>query len=161
MMKQIWDRFCNFSFFVQVIIILCVLGFLVNAVLVWRDLHGNGILLRLHAGFLVLYLTQIIFIFLYEKYVAVLTVLQGILALLTNGDFIFIPLLKVLGQFYYLVHEPRVDEFKVYKYVFMSLAFTLQMFSAYVLFAEISFWQKKNERSASLPQESSAESSAC
>jgi len=160
MIKQLWNRFCEFSFFVQVIIILCVLGAVVNSVLIWRDLHGDPILIRLHVGFFVLYVTQVIFVFLYEKYVAILTVLQGVLALLTSGDFIFVPLLKVVGQVYYAVHTPRVDEFNVYKYIFMSLAFTLQMLSAYALFVETAFWQKQCKNSTPLPVEQSTSGSA-
>jgi len=156
MIKQLWDRFCEFSFFVQVILILCLMGALVNGVLIWRDLHADPILLRLHIGFFVLYAAQIVFIFLCEKCVAVLTVLQGVLALFTSGDFLFVPLLKTAGEVFYVFHTPYVDEAKVYKYIFVSLAFTLQMFSAYVLFAELSFLQKKTNSPE--PETVSAES---
>ena len=107
----------------------------VNLFLVWRDLSSDGILLRLHAGFLVLYASQVAFILLQERYVCVLTALQGGVALLTNADFTFVPLLRTLGHIYYIATVPTVEAMAVYKYVFVSAAFTLQMLSAYALFS--------------------------
>ena len=143
-MKNIWRRFCSFSLFVQMFICFCLLGLLINSVFIYRDLNQGGVLLRLHLGFSVLYLTQIVFIFLHEKWVCVLTVLQGILALFTTADFVFVPLLRVLGQFYFVFFYPTIERMKIYKYVFISLAFTLQMFSAYVLFVEAKELQKED-----------------
>jgi hypothetical protein len=49
-----------------------------------------------------------------------LAALQGLLALLTNADFTFVPLLRVLGQFYYIFSAtPSVEAMTVYKYVFV------------------------------------------
>ena len=97
---------------------------------------SDGILLRLHMGFWVLYVSQVVFILLKERYVWILAALQGVLALLTNADFTFVPLLRVLGSIYVTVGpEISVEALKVYKYVFTSAAFTLQMLSAYALFS--------------------------
>lgn len=148
-MKTIWTHFSAFSFFTQLVLVLCVLGVLVNGLLIARDLSSNGILLRLHVGFLILYIFQIVFIFLYEKYVCILTLLQGVLALLTNADFIFVPLLRVIGSLYYATGTPSVEGLKVYKYVFVSMAFTLQMLTAYILFVELKFFQAHTQKALS------------
>lgn len=119
-----------FPLFVQLIWLLCVLGLCINLWLIGRDLRTDPVLLRLHLGYLILYAGQVGFILVKEKYVCLLTLLQGIIALLTTVDFIFTPLLQVIGHTYYWVCSPSVETLKVYQYVFVSLAFTLQMASA-------------------------------
>ncbi len=81
-------------------------------------------------GFFILYVGQVAFIWVQEKYVCLLTLLQGVMALLTTADFIFVPLLQVAGRMYYWLCNPTVEAMKVYQYVFMSAAFTLQLASA-------------------------------
>ena len=72
----------------------------------------------------------------HERAVCVLAALQGVLALLTNADFTFVPLMRVMsGWMYALMGQPSVEMMAVYKYVFISLAFTMQMLSAYALFS--------------------------
>ncbi|MBO4675600.1 MAG: hypothetical protein J5601_05925 [Elusimicrobiaceae bacterium] len=133
-----WQRwFSSFSLFVRLFFALCVLGLLANIFFVVRDLSSATPFLRLHIGFGLLYLFQIIFILLREKWVCVLTLLQGILALLTTHDFAFVPVLRFLGQIYYFFLIPTVESIRVYKYIVVSLAFTLQLFSAYALFVEL------------------------
>lgn len=135
-MEKLIARFTGLNIWVKVIICFCLFGALVNAFLVARDFATGGILLRLHAGFLVLYLAQVVFVLLHERAVWVLTALQGVLALLTNADFTFVPLLRVVsGWMYALLGQPSVEMMAVYKYVFISLAFTMQMLSAYALFS--------------------------
>ena len=96
----------------------------------------DGILLRLHLGFLILYAGQIAFILLGERQVWALAALQGVLALLTNADFTFFPLVRFLGNVIYSVWpEPSLEYTKVYQYILISLAFTLQMLSAFILFS--------------------------
>ena len=91
---------------------------------------GSGsVLWQLHAGFLLLYAGQVFFILTQEKYVAVLTLLQGLAALATTADFMFVPLLQIAGLFYWFSNPP-VDTQSVYKYIFVSAAFTLQLASA-------------------------------
>ncbi len=107
-----------------------MLGALINLWLMGRDLLTTPILFRLHLGYFILYMGQIVFILLQEKYVACLTLLQGIIALLTTVDFIFSRLLQALGHLYYWAFTPPVETLKVYQYVFVSAAFTLQMASA-------------------------------
>ncbi len=124
------SRFWKFPFFVQLIFLLCVLGALVNIVLLARDVVNSAVLWRLHFGFLLLYVAQAAFILAGEKWVCLLTLLQGIMALLTTADFIFVPLLQVFGRMYYWFFHPTVEAMKIYQYVFMSAAFTLQMTSA-------------------------------
>lgn len=144
-MKACWNRFCQFPPFVQLIIVLCVVGFLTNSYLLGKDIFkGSSILWRLHLGFFLLYISQLGFIFWREKYVCFLTVLQGILALLTTADFIFVPILRMLGEIYFAVWFPSVEEMKVYKYIFISLAFTLQMYSAYRLFSFLNTSTEEN-----------------
>ena len=124
------SQFWKFPFFVQLIFLLCVLGALINAVLLTRDMLHGSVLWRLHLGFFMLYVGQAVFILVREKFVCLLTVLQGVMALLTTADFIFVPLLQVFGRMYYWLFSPTVEALKVYQYVFMSAAFTLQMASA-------------------------------
>lgn len=129
-MRKILNRFWQFPFFVQLIFLLCVLGALINVVLLMRDMLHGAVLWRLHVGFFVLYVGQAGFILAQEKYVCLLTLLQGIMALLTTADFIFVPLLQVAGRLYYWLCNPTIEAMKVYQYVFMSAAFTLQLASA-------------------------------
>ena len=129
-MIKMHSRFWNFPFFVQLIFLLCVLGALINAVLSARDVLNSAVLWRLHIGFFILYVGQAAFILAREKWVCLLTFLQGIMALLTTADFIFVPLLQVVGRTYYWLFSPTIEAMKVYQYVFMSAAFTLQMASA-------------------------------
>ncbi len=129
-MEKLINRFWQFPFFVQLIFLLCVLGALINTVLLTRDILHGAVLWRLHVGFFVLYVGQAAFILVQEKYVCLLTLLQGVMALLTTADFIFVPLLQVFGRMYYWLFHPTVETVKVYQYVFMSAAFTLQLASA-------------------------------
>ena len=147
-----WQRwFFSFSLFVWLFFVLCILGLLVNVLFIARDLSFNTVFLRLHIGFGLLYLFQIIFILLREKWVCVLTLLQGVLALFTTHDFAFVPVLRFLGQIYYLFTIPTVGSMKVYKYVMVSLAFTLQLFSAYALFVDLKPEKEQSLQPTSLP----------
>lgn len=152
-MNRIVKRFLSLNVWVKLIFFFCLLGTFVNIVLVCRDISSGGILLRLHAGFLLLYASQAVFIMLHERYVCVLAVLQGVLALMTNADFTFAPLARVLGQIYYIViSEPSLEAIKVYKYVFISLCFTLQLLGAYALFSLLPKYtpKKKEETQAAV-----------
>lgn len=135
------SRWQELNGWLKLIVCFCALGCLANGILIGRDLSSSGVLLRLHIGFFVLYAAQIIFIFLQERMVWVIAVLQGILALLTNADFTFVPLVRVVGRIVYSLSTPTVESLKEYKYVLISLSFTLQMLSAY---AEFSLLPKKN-----------------
>ena len=126
-MKRLLKRWLHFPFFVQLIWLLCVLGVLINLWLIVKDILTDAVLIRLHIAYLLLYAGQVGLILAQEKYVYLLTLLQGILALLTTVDFIFVPVLQVLGNVYYWLCSPSVEALKVYQYVFVSVAFTLQM----------------------------------
>lgn len=152
-MNKIVKRFFGLNVWVKVIFFFCLLGTFANIFLVCRDLSSSGVLLRLHAGFLILYAAQASFILAHERYVCVLTVLQGFLALLTSADFMFAPLVRVLGRFYYLViPSPSVEALTVYRYVFISLCFTFQMLASYALFSLLPKYtpKKKTEEEAPL-----------
>ena len=114
----------------QLVWLLCVVGMCTNLILLVRDMMDGGLLLRLHLGYFILYAGQVAFILAREKWVALLTILQGVIALLTTVDFIFVPILQVLGRTYYWIFQPTVEQLNVYQYVFVSIAFTLQMASA-------------------------------
>jgi len=135
-MKQL-KYFFEFPFFIQVLWLLCLLGALLNVALLWRDMTSGGILWHLHACFLLLYVTQIICIWLKEPLTAIITLLQGLIALISTSDFIFFPILKVMGMCWVGLFDPSVQTLKSYEYVFVSLAFTLQMMSAYYIFATL------------------------
>ena len=76
-MNKLFNRITGLNVWVQVILIFCLLGTFINFCLAVRDLSADGVLLRLHAGFLVLYASQVIFILLHERYVCVLAAVQG------------------------------------------------------------------------------------
>lgn len=141
-MRLLIKRFVRFPVFVQLIWSLCVLGVLINLWLIGKDFLGDPVLFRLHLGYLILYAGQVAFILLQEKYVCLLTLLQGIIALFTTVDFIFTPLLQAIGHTYYWLFSPSVESLKVYQYVFVSLAFTLQMASAAYLWGYLRLKEK-------------------
>ncbi|WP_428049033.1 hypothetical protein [Candidatus Avelusimicrobium caledoniensis] len=135
-MQKILTRFLNLNVWVQIVFCLCMVGALTNTVLVARDIFNDGILLRLHIGFLILYAGQVVFILLEERQVWALAVLQGIMALLTNADFTCMPLVRFVGNIIYtLWPEPSLEYMKVYRYLMTSSAFTLQLLSAFILFS--------------------------
>lgn len=135
-MQKILTRFLNLNVWVQIVFCLCMVGALTNTVLVARDIFNDGILLRLHLGFLILYAGQVVFILLEERQVWALAVLQGIMALLTNADFTCMPLVRFVGNIIYtLWPEPSLEYMKVYRYLMTSSAFTLQLLSAFILFS--------------------------
>ncbi|MBR4591863.1 MAG: hypothetical protein IKO35_01470 [Elusimicrobiaceae bacterium] len=132
-----WTRFfTDLNLWIKVIFCFCVWGTLVNGASLWHDLGTDGVLLRLHLGFFILYLSQVVFILLRERCVCALAVLQGLLAVLSNIDFTFMPLVRTVGRLFYLIYpSPSLETLKIYQYVLVSLAFTLQMLSAYALFS--------------------------
>lgn len=135
-MQKILTRFLNLNVWVQIVFCLCLVGALTNTVLVVRDIFNDGILLRLHLGFLILYVGQVVFILLGERQVWALAVLQGVMALLTNADFTCMPLVRFVGNIIYtLWPEPSLEYMKVYRYLMTSSAFTLQLLSAFILFS--------------------------
>ena len=124
------------NIWVKAVLCFCVIGLVCNIVLVTRDIVNGGILLRLHAGFLILYAGQVVFILLKERLVWLLAVLQGGMALLTNADFTFMPLLRMVGSVVFgLLPEHSLQFAKEYQYVVISLAFSAQMLSAFILFS--------------------------
>ena len=141
-MKILFKRFLHFPFFVKLIWLFCVLGTVINVWLIGQDLAVDPILFRLHLGYLILYIGQVVFILLKEKYVCLLTILQGLIALLTTVDFIFTPLLQAIGHTYYWMFPMSVESLKVYQYVFVSCAFTLQMASAAYLWGYLRLAKK-------------------
>ena len=142
-MKMLLRRFWQFPFFVQLLWLLSMVGVFANLALIMRDLSSNAILLRLHLGFFILYASQAAFILAREKYVCVLTLLQGVMALLTTADFLFVPILQILGRVYYVLCSPTIEALKVYRYVFVSAAFTLQLFSAGYLWSTFAYGRKQ------------------
>ena len=128
MMRGIWRRFLWLDFRLKLVWLLCLFGLLLNTLFLCRDVQQGGILLRLHAGFWILYAGQIVFILLKERMVAVLSLLQTVLAFLTNADFTFVPVLRVLGYMIYMVKGGfSLEEMDVYKYIFMSACLTLEL----------------------------------
>ena len=118
-MGKLIKRYFALNIWVKIIFFFCLFGAFVNFFLVWRDIAANGILLRLHAGFLVLYVSQVVFILLHD---------------------------------YYLANPvPSVEAMTVYKYVFVSAAFTLQLLSAYALFSLLPKYEPK-KKEASEPE---------
>ena len=135
-MRKLVSYFFNLNCWIKLIFFFCVLGMLTNAYLIYRDVALGGVLLRLHAGFLLLYGAQVLFILLEERMVWVLAALQGFLALFVNADFTFMPLTRLLGRIAYSLGPGfAIDNMREYRYVVVALAFTLQMLSAFALFS--------------------------
>ena len=134
-MKLIWRRFAALNIWLQIIWAFCAWGFLFNTVAVCQDIHQGGVLLRLHLGFWILYGGQVVFILWGERLVGLLSLLQAVLGLFTNFDLTFVPVVRVLGGLVYALHgQFSVDGLEVYKYVFVSVCFTLEMWKTVVLF---------------------------
>ena len=143
-MKSLGHRFLQLPFLLKIIWIFCLLGTILNAIFIFRDLQGNGILLRLHIGFFILYVGQVIFILLKERMVCVLSLLQALLAFLTNLDFTFVPLGRIVGYSVYIYYDGlSLEAMEVYKYVFVSFCFTVEMLKTWFLFALLPAPKKK------------------
>ena len=143
-MRRLWRRFWALDFLIKLIWVFCFFGFLFNLVYVIYDLRHDGLLLRLHLGFLILYLGQTVFILLKERMVCVLSLLQAVIALVTNIDFTFVPLLRAIGQVVYWLTGPfSLEDMQVYKYVFTSACLTLELLKTYLLFALLPAPKKK------------------
>ncbi len=135
-MKLFWKRYLNLNIWVKIVFWFCLWGGFCNTIAVVKDITEGGLLLRLHLGFCILYISQVVFIMLQERLVWVLAVLQGLLALLTNADFTFMPFVRVVtNSVSLLLPDPSLESVKVYRYLLVSLSFTLQMLSAYILFS--------------------------
>ena len=136
MLDLLIKRYFQLNIWVKIIFFFCLFGAFVNFFSICRDISTGGILLRLHAGFFVLYFSQIFLILAHERYTSILTLLQAFLALMTTADFIFVPLLRLVGNLFFVFASPLSVEGKgIYRYVFISLAFTLQVLAAYILFS--------------------------
>lgn len=146
-MRKILLCFADMNIWVKVVLFFCLCGLIANTLQVCRDIDTGSILLKLHIGFLLLYASQVVFIFWQERMVWMIAVLQGALALMTNADFTFVPLVRVIGNIYYTISPGfTVEEVKVVKYIFISLCFTLQMLGAYILFSLIPKRQKPEQQ---------------
>ena len=134
-MKKWTTHFTELNVWIKKILGFCLLGVFSNTVLVCQDIIFGGVLLRLHAGFLLLYVAQVIFILVPERMVCVLAALQGRLALHINADFTFMPLVRLVGRGAFFIQPDMALEYaETYRYVVISLSFTLQMLSAFALF---------------------------
>ena len=144
-------RFFVLPFLLKVIWTFCLLGALLNMVFIGRDLQGNGILLRLHIGFFILYAGQVAFILLQERMVWILSLLQAFLAFLSNLDFTFVPVGRVVGYLVYGFYGSfSLEAMEVYKYVFVSFCLTLELLKTWLLFALLPAPKKKKDLSNSL-----------
>ena len=141
-MRKLKNAFLNLNPWLKFILIFCLLGALVNAFLLAGDVRSGGLLLRLHLGFFILYAAQVVFILWGERMVGVLSLLQALLALCSNADYTFSLLVRFVGRMYYSSHVLTVQEISVYKYVFVSACFTLELFKTYLMFALLPAPQK-------------------
>jgi len=128
MMATVWKHFCQLHFLLKIIWIFCLLGAIMNIFLVAHDLTHSKVLLYLHLGFLVLYVGQVVFMLMNERMVFLLSLLQAFVALGTNLDFTFVPALRIVGQIVYEICGGfSLNQTEIYKYVFVSLCFTLEL----------------------------------
>ena len=138
-MRACWRRFCALDFLLKIIWIFCLLGLFIDTWLIARDLQYNRILLQLHIGFWVLYAGQVVFILLHERMVFILSLLQAFLALWTSLDLTFVPAVRILGGVVVLFHGPlTLDQMEVYKYIFVSFCFTLELLKTALLWLLLS-----------------------
>ncbi len=145
-MISLGRRFLVLPFLLKIIWIFCLLGVILNLVFIGRDLRGDGILLRLHIGFFILYAGQVVFILLKERMVFVLSLLQALLAFITNLDFTFVPVGRIVGYLVYGFYGAfTVEAMEVYKYVFVSFCLTLELLKTWFLFALLPAPKKKKK----------------
>lgn len=135
MSTGVWKRFVALPIWLKMIWILCLCGLIVNVIALTHDVRSGAILMRLHLGFFVLYAGQLVFILLGERLVWLLSLLQAVLALMTNLDFTFVPVVRVVGAFIYALHGTfTIEEIEIYKYVFVSACFSLEILKTVFLF---------------------------
>ena len=135
MIRSIWQRFLTFPVWLKIVWLLCLIGLIMNSWTLGRDMYSSSILFRLHIGFWVLYAGQVVFILWGEKMVWVLSLMQAMLALFSNYDFTFVPVVRMLGNAIYGVYGNfSVEEVEIYKYVFVSMCFTLELLKTALLF---------------------------
>ena len=134
MMYRLAKRFWALHWIVKIIWVFCLLGMLLNVAFIMRDMQSQGVLMRLHIGFFILYAGQVVFILWGERMVCVLSLVQAMAAFLTNLDFTFVPFLRVFGNMIYGISGGfSLQGMEVYKYVFVSLAFTVELFKTWCL----------------------------
>ena len=151
--KAVWRCFWTLPVLLKIIWCFCLLGFIFNIGAVWHDVHGHGILLRLHSGFLVLYGGQVVFMLCKERLVFILSLLQALLALMSNLDFTFVPALRVVGDILYMIHgQFSLDGMEVYKYVFVSACFTLELLKTFLIWWLLPSYKEKMA-AAAIPAE--------
>lgn len=138
-MKTVLRRFVELPFLLKIICIFCLLGALINVYLIKGDFSHKGPLIHLHLAFFVLYVGQVGFLLIKERMVFLLSLLQALIALWTNLDFTAVPVLRIIGELMVIVHGPlTLDQMEVYKYVFVSLCFTLEMLKTALLWILLS-----------------------
>lgn len=148
MIKALWRRFLGLDFWLKLIWLFCLYGTLLNFIFICHDLRYDGLLLRLHLGFFVLYAGQAVFILLKERMVFVLSLLQAFLAFATNADFTFVPVVRLAGRLAYMLSGGfSVEGMEAYKYVFISACLTLELLKTWFLFALLPPPKKKEEKS--------------
>lgn len=153
-MWAMWRRFVSLDFKLKLVLVFCLYGMLLNTAFLCRDMQQGGLLLRLHIGFWVLYAGQVVFLLLKERMVFVLSLLQAVLAFLTNADFSFVPVVRLAGYVVFLVKgEFTIEEMDVYKYVFISACLTLELLKTYWMFALLPPPKKKKSAVAENPSD--------
>ncbi len=145
-MRWFFKRFLSLPFLLKLIWIFCLSGMIFNLIYVCRDLRHDGLLLRLHTGFFILYAGQLVFLLLKERMVFILSLLQAAIAFATNMDFTFVPLVRLLGQLVYSIKGGfTLEEMDAYKYVFVSACMTLELLKSYLMFALLPPAKKKTK----------------
>lgn len=155
MILKLSKRFMELNIYIRVILIFCLFGTFVNIFSMIDDIRTGGVLFRLHFGFFLLYVSQVIFLMMKERMVFVLSLLQVFVAFITNADFTFVPILRLIGYFYYALGPTMTAEhIRVYKYVFLSACVTTELLKTYLMY--VSFPLKKKQKDASASEPSNA-----
>ena len=157
MIKKWCRAFAELNYWLKIIWIFCCAGAFINLLLICRDLANGGILLRLHIGFFILYIGQVVFILLKERMVFVLSLLQALLAFVSNLDFTFVPVVRVAGHLIYSVSGGlSLEALDVYKYVLVSFCLTAELLKTWLLYDLIPSAKKQTdeENSSEIPTES-------
>lgn len=150
MIKKWCRAFAELNYWLKIIWIFCCAGAFINLLLICRDLTNNGILLRLHIGFFVLYIGQVVFILLKERMVFVLSLLQAFLAFVSNLDFTFVPIVRVAGHLLYSVAGGlSLEALDVYKYVLVSFCLTTELLKTWLLYDLIPPAKKESDEATS------------
>lgn len=133
-MKELIKTYKSLNIFLKIILIFCVLGLFKDIYFIFtKSAHTvNG--WRIFGGFALLYLSQIMFIFLKDWRAALFSAAQCFFTLFLYADYTFYPVVYPLFKLFF-ISLPQVS-FKALvflNYVLVSFMFSLELFKTLLL----------------------------